>query len=97
MPEVDDVRGIRWGSLTWEPWIDLDEAVDIRGGIPRVQGIYRVRCRGRAGLLYIGISSSLGGRLRRLHGALGEPDGRGHYAGAASQTTQRAASSKSPG
>ncbi len=50
--------------------------------IPRVQGIYRVRSQGRRGLLYYGLSGSLGSRLRRLHKALNDPDGRWHYAGA---------------
>lgn len=77
----DDPRDLDWLGHEWQRWVDLDAAVAGRGGIPRVQGIYRVRCRGTRGLLYIGISGSLSARLRRLRRGMSDPHGVGHYAG----------------
>jgi hypothetical protein len=36
-----------------------------RGLVPRIQGIYRLRCKGRPALIYVGISDKLGSRLGR--------------------------------
>jgi hypothetical protein len=59
----------------WSMWVALDDASP-----PNRQGIYRLRCRRRKGLLYIGISQRLATRLARLRRALNRQDHRGHYA-----------------
>jgi len=50
--------------------------------IPWEAGIYRLRCRGEPGLIYIGISARLGSRLGGLRRARRRQDRRGHYAAA---------------
>ena len=59
----------------------MHEAASTYGGIPRKQGIYRIRARRGTGLLYIGISVRLAGRLQGLERAIHRPDHKGHYAG----------------
>jgi hypothetical protein len=65
----------RWRRLVWSTWVALGEASP-----PNQQGTYRLRCRRRKGLLYIGISENLATRLGRLRRALNRDDHRGHYA-----------------
>jgi hypothetical protein len=72
----EDPQGPGWGGLVWSSWFHLD--TDAR--IPRAAGIYRLRCLGRRGLIYIGISVRLSGRLGGLRRARSRPDKRGHYA-----------------
>lgn len=76
----ENVRGADWLGLGWQRWIELDKAVAGQRGIPRVQGIYRVRRRRARGLLYMGSSVNLSKRLRGLHRGLDDPDGGHHYA-----------------
>lgn len=78
---TDDPRRDRWAGVAWEPWVALEEAAAKRGGIPRKQGIYRLRSRRGKGLLYIGISVRLTQRLHGLERAIHRPDHVGHYAG----------------
>ena len=77
MAAKDDLspHGERWRHLVWSKWVALDDASP-----PKRQGIYRLRCWRRKGLLYIGISQNLATRLARLRRALNRDDHRGHYA-----------------
>lgn len=81
MRQVDDPRGDRWQRIAWQPWIALEDVASTRGGIPRTQGIYRVRRPRGKGLLYIGISVDLAQRLKGLQRAIRRADHVGHYAG----------------
>jgi hypothetical protein len=66
----------------WSNWHQLD-ATAMRGLIPREAGIYRLRCRGHAELIYVGISDRLSARLGGLRRACNRPPGhRGHSAAA---------------
>jgi hypothetical protein len=65
---MPDSQGPRWGGRRWSEWCSLDEATVARVALAPVDpGIYRLRCAGEPGLIYIGQSgSSLRGRLRQL-------------------------------
>jgi len=78
---VDDPLSHRWQRIEWTPWVSLHEAASTYRGIPRKQGIYRIRTRRGTSLLYIGISVRLAGRLQGLERAIHRPDHKGHYAG----------------
>jgi hypothetical protein len=60
-----DPQAANWGSLSWSPWHDFDQAHQ-QDLIPPTSGLYRFRSRGEPGLLYIGESGSEGGRRGRL-------------------------------
>src|SRR4051812_18081801 len=64
-----------WEGLTWSEWHPLDAATLARNAkAPDYPGLYRIRCRDRAGLIYIGETGvSIRSRLRQLQKAM-------HYA-----------------
>jgi hypothetical protein len=79
---LDDPHSRHWRDLAWSPWHHLD-ATAKRGFVPRIQGIYRLRCKGRPALIYIGISDKLSFRLGGLRRARTHPPRyRGHSAAA---------------
>jgi hypothetical protein len=59
---VNDPQAESWGGLTWSRWRELDDAAK-SGVIPAEGGLYRFRCVGEPGLLYIGEGTN---RYRRL-------------------------------
>jgi hypothetical protein len=78
----DDPHSLHWGGLAWSPWHHIDATAE-RGLVPRIQGIYRLRCKGRPALIYVGISDKLGSRLGGLRRARSRPPRyRGHSAAA---------------
>lgn len=94
MSSEGGVQGRRWDGHAWSPWWLLDETFvaysrDERQA-PNKAGIYRVRCRGREGLIYIGqsgVTHGIRARLRQLRIAMrsAAPGGRPsppHVAGA---------------
>ncbi len=76
-PDQDDPQGRHWGGLVWSAWHQLDSTAT-RGLVPRKAGIYRLRCRGRPKLIYVGISDRLSSRLGGLRRARSHPP---HYRG----------------
>jgi hypothetical protein len=80
--EQGDPGSPYWGNLAWSQWHDLDSMAE-RGLVPSKQGIYRVRCKGRPALIYVGISDRLSSRLGGLRRARSRPPRyRGHSAAA---------------
>ena len=59
--EAHNPQGPFWQGYEWSAWVDLNAARP-----ERAQGIYRVRCQRRRGLLYIGISGNLSARSGKL-------------------------------
>jgi hypothetical protein len=53
--DPDDPRDPRWCGLAWSEWHPLDGTAE-SGLVPPEAGLYRLRCRGRAELIYVGIS-----------------------------------------
>jgi len=86
-PGRDVTQRLRWAGRTWSNWFDLGSATAPRAALaPSVAGIYRLRCAGRPGLIYIGQSGrSLRTRLRQLRdgmaeAAAGRPHSAPHFA-----------------
>lgn len=79
-PVANDFHNLRWEGLSWSDWRQLDDLE--APPIPAEPGLYRLRCPGEAGLIYIGISDRLRSRLGGLRRARGREDKRGHYAAA---------------
>ena len=86
---VDQTQDPNWGGHRWSGWHQLDVAIAPRiAGAPDTAGVYRIRCKGRAGLIYIGeTGDSLRNRFRQLRKATvyvtqGKPPGPPHVAGA---------------
>ena len=78
----DDPHSPHWADLAWSLWHHLDTTAQ-RGLVPRKRGIYRLRCKGRSALIYIGISDKLSSRLGGLRRARNHPPRyRGHSAAA---------------
>lgn len=77
MTDERGVQGRRWEGHSWSPWWPLDETFlayshDERQA-PNKAAIYRVQCRGRGGLIYIGQSGVTAGvrsRMRHLRIAM---------------------------
>jgi hypothetical protein len=81
-PGQRDPQDPRWGGLVWSDWYQLDATAAPRL-VPREAGIYRLRCRGRPDLIYVGISDRLSSRLGGLRRARSRPPlYRGHSAAA---------------
>jgi hypothetical protein len=59
-------------ALAWSSWSPLDDR-GARLSVPRAQGLYRVRIVGESGLVYVGQTTGLRGRLGQLR-ALYEDD-----------------------
>ena len=78
-------QSLTWENHAWSDWCLLDTA--IAGQAPDTAGLYRLRCRGQDGLIYIGETGrSLKKRLRQLRAAMenvkrGKPPGAPHVAG----------------
>jgi hypothetical protein len=70
--DQDDPQSPLWAGLAWSPWLYLDATAQ-RGRVPRKQGIYRLRCKSRRGLIYVGISGTLSSRLGGLRRARSRP------------------------
>jgi hypothetical protein len=80
--EQGDPGSTYWGNLAWSQWYDLDSTAE-RELVPAKQGIYRLRCKGRPALIYVGISDRLSSRLGGLRRARSRPPRyRGHSAAA---------------
>jgi hypothetical protein len=80
--DPDDPRDPRWCGLAWSEWHPLDGTAE-SGLVPPEAGLYRLRCRGRAELIYVGISDRLRSRLGGLRRARHRPlDYQGHSAAA---------------
>jgi hypothetical protein len=75
-----DPHGLRWENLSWSDWCQLDDPE--APPVPAEPGLYRLRCLGEPGLIYIGISDRLRSRLGGLKHARGREDKHGHYAAA---------------
>jgi hypothetical protein len=86
---VDDPQGANWGGYTWSAWCSFDHAIaPLQANCPDQPGLYRLRCGGQNGLIYIGeTGDELIGRLRQLskatpYVAAGKKPGLPHPAGA---------------
>ena len=66
MRPVADPQGPRGGGLKWSPWLALERLLDDSDDPGNVPGIYRVRRAYIRGLLYVGMSTGVRGRLRGL-------------------------------
>jgi len=84
---MSDPQAARWGGQKWSSWYKLPDAVAARAALaPAQAGIYRIRCTGRSGLIYIGQSGrSLRTRLRQLRDGMkdaeaGRPQNAPHFA-----------------
>jgi len=84
----DHVQSPSWEERPWSEWYLLDTAIAPgMAKAPNTAGLYRLRCRGRVGLIYIGeTGTSLRGRFRQLRKATeyagqGKPAGPPHVAG----------------
>jgi len=75
-----DVQGNHWEGHNWSQWHTLDSGIASRSvKAPDVPGLYRLRCAGQVGLIYIGeTGSSLRGRFHQLRKAM-EYAGQGKY------------------
>jgi hypothetical protein len=91
VPSIDltDPQGTHWDGRDWSDWYPMEDALKPRQAkAPNVPGVYRLRCAGQPGLIYIGETGrSLRGRLRQLciamkDASLGKPPGPPHVAGA---------------
>jgi hypothetical protein len=87
-----DPRSGDWEGHHWSEWATLDIATAPDAALaPNQPGLYRIRCRGEPGLIYIGqTGSSLRGRFRQLrksmeYSAAGRPAEAPHIAGACVQ------------
>lgn len=72
---ADNVYRLEWCSLGWSEWISLQSSLSAyQTAIPAAAGVYRVRARGKPGLVYVGQTGrSLRERTRALaKHALGE-------------------------
>jgi len=85
---MSDVQARDWEGHEWSDWYLLDESIRAHAAIaPNEEGIYRIRCQGDEGLIYIGeTGASIRGRFRQLrkateHAAGGKPPGPPHVAG----------------
>lgn len=89
-----DVQSVSWDGHAWSEWYTLDIAIAARSAqAPDTPGLYRLRCHGHPGLIYIGeTGDSLRGRFRQLRKAthyaaqgkyiaLGKAGGPPHVAG----------------
>lgn len=68
----DSVQGQSWEGRDWSEWHSLDEAsIARRAKAPALPGLYRIRCHGQRGLIYIGETGrSLLSRFRQLQIAM---------------------------
>jgi len=66
-----EVQSPLWEGHVWSEWYPLDSAAAARNAkAPRVPGLYRIRCQGQSGLIYIGeTGDSLRARFRQLRKA----------------------------
>jgi len=85
---IADPQARDWEGHAWSDWHQLDEAVLASAAIaPDEAGIYRIRCRGEEGLVYVGeTGKSIRGRFRQLrkateYVAAGKRPGPPHVAG----------------
>ncbi len=72
---IEDVHSLDWFGWEWSPWRPLDDVVrPYKKGAEQAprgkQGIYRIRCSGRRGLLYIGQTGPTQGGIRGRFSAL---------------------------
>jgi hypothetical protein len=68
----DDPQDPCWGDLGWSDWYALEKTGDGSGLVPQVQGIYRLRCRRRPELIYVGMTErGLRSRIARLRRGVG--------------------------
>lgn len=80
--DSSDPRNPDWENLAWSPWQHLDATAEY-GLVPREKGVYRLRCKGHAAYIYVGISDRLSSRLGGLRRARSRPPlYRGHSAAA---------------
>lgn len=68
---VTGVQTLAWEGHAWSEWYPFDTAISPRNArAPDGPGLYRLRCHGQAGLIYIGeTGDSLKGRFRQLRKA----------------------------
>lgn len=86
--DADDTQSLAWENHAWSEWYPLDAAIAPRKAkAPNIPGLYRLRCKGHGGLIYVGeTGDSLRKRLRQLRQATrevarGGPPGSPHVAG----------------
>lgn len=82
------LRQVAWDGPEWSPWHQLDRAIEAYNAVaPATPAIYRLKCEGVSGLIYVGeTGGSLLHRLRQLRKATeyvaqGRPPGAPHVAG----------------
>ncbi|HXH50528.1 MAG TPA: hypothetical protein VNM47_14385 [Terriglobia bacterium] len=87
--DIDETQSLAWENHAWSDWYSLDVAIMPREAkAPDSPGLYRLRCKGERGLIYIGeTGDSLRSRLRQLRKATryvasGREPGPPHVAGA---------------
>jgi hypothetical protein len=66
-----DVQNLSWEGHAWSEWYALDVAIAARAAkAPNTAGLYRLRCHGEPGLIYIGeTGDTVRARLRQLRKA----------------------------
>lgn len=92
-----DVQSLSWENHAWSEWSPLDTVITPRKAkAPDTAGLYRLRCKGRTGLIYIGeTGASLRKRFRQLRKATqnaadGKPPSPPHIAGSCVLEHERA-------
>ena len=95
MDDATDPLGRNWQGIEWSAWATLDAAIKpYRALAPQQPGVYRIRCPGLTGLIYVGESGyGLRERFRRLARAIAQAPGktkgtRPHYAGYCGSTSR---------